>query len=407
MLDSRPAGRPFPAPERTQLRLGMLPLNDAAPLVVALEEGFLAEQGLEVSLVMESSWARLRDGVQLGMLDGAQMLALMPLASTLGLDGRPTPMLTAMTLNLGGNAITVSRGLHARMGELDAPAMASPATRSRALARVIAARRREGEPPLRFANVYPFSSHRYLLHYWLAAGGIDPQRDLELRVVPPPLMVDQLASGQLDGYCVGEPWNRLAVSRGVGQMLCGSFDIWGASQEKVFGVREDWAQRYPNTHRAVLRALLRACAWLDEPGHRERAAQRLCLGGYLDVPPQIVEAGLRDPAAGEGGEGDSRAGATLFHRHVANFPWRSHTGWYLAQMQRWQHLGAVPDLAACVARCVRPDLYRQAAADLGLSVPREDSKPEGAHTRTWWLPGSRGDIEMAADAFLDGEVFTP
>ncbi|MBZ9560168.1 MULTISPECIES: CmpA/NrtA family ABC transporter substrate-binding protein [unclassified Modicisalibacter] len=403
-MNAIPADGPFTAPERRQVTLGMLPLNDAAPLVVALEEGFFAEQGLEVTLVVESSWASLRDGLQLGLLDAAQMLALMPLASTLGLDGRPTPVLSALTLNLGGNAITVSPELHARLLDVAPHGLDAPLEQARALARVVAARQRAGEAPLRFANVYPFSSHRYLLRYWLAAGGIDPDRDLDLRVVPPPQMVSQLEAGRLDGYCVGEPWNRLAVSRGSGVVLCDSFAIWGASPEKVLGVREAWADRYPATHRALLRALLAACAWLDDtPAHRERAARRLCMGGYLDVSPLVVEEGLRLPT-----QTASSSGRTLFHRHAANFPWRSQTRWYAAQMQRWGHLDASLDLEVALAGCVRPDLYRQAADELALSCPLSDVKPggEGAHAGPWTLPGSRGDIAMAADRFIDGEVFT-
>ncbi|WP_136069390.1 CmpA/NrtA family ABC transporter substrate-binding protein [Modicisalibacter radicis] len=398
------ATREFPAPELARLTLGMLPLNDAAPLVVAVEEGFFAAEGLEVSLSVESSWAGLRDAMQLGLLDGAQMLALMPLSSTLGIDGRRTPMLSALTLNLGGNAITVSQALHAQMQALGDEALTEPLGQARALKRVIEQRRLAGEPPLRFANVYPFSSHRYLLRYWLAAGGIDPERDLELRVVPPPLMVSQLEAGGLDGYCVGEPWNRLAQGRGLGHVLCGSFDIWGASQEKVFGVREAWAERYPDTHRAVLRGLLRACAWLDRSAaNRQRAAHLLCVGGYLDVAPQVVEQGLRHLADARGEKG--APGATLFQRHATNFPWYSHTRWYANQMQRWGHLPGDLDLEALIARCVRPDLYRQAAADIGLSSPLDDSKTEGAHDREWSLPGTRGGIDMGPDRFLDGGVF--
>ncbi|GHA97155.1 CmpA/NrtA family ABC transporter substrate-binding protein [Modicisalibacter luteus] len=220
------------APELRHLTLGMLPLNDAAPLVVALENGYFGDEGLDVSLSVETSWAGLRDGMQLGLLDGAQMLALMPLASTLGLDGRATPMISAMTLNLGGNAITVSQTLYERMLEHDPGAMQTPVAQAKALARVIEMQRQTGGPKLRFANVYPFSSHRYLLRYWLATGGIDPENDLELRVVPPPLMAYQLESRKLDGYCVGEPWNRLAASRGQGRVLCGSFDIWGGEPRK-------------------------------------------------------------------------------------------------------------------------------------------------------------------------------
>lgn len=200
----------WPLPERDTLTLGMLPLNDAAPLVVARERGFFAAHGLDVTLHVESSWAGLRDAMQLGLLDGAQMLPLMPLASTLGLDGRPTPMLSALTLNLGGNAITVSNALYASMQAAGPEAMVQAPISARALAAVVRQRRAAGQPALRFASVYPFSSHHYQLRYWLAEGGVDPDRDLELRVVPPPLVAEQLEAGWLDGYCVGEPWKRTA-----------------------------------------------------------------------------------------------------------------------------------------------------------------------------------------------------
>ncbi|WP_043527663.1 CmpA/NrtA family ABC transporter substrate-binding protein [Litchfieldella xinjiangensis] len=391
-------------PEITRLTLGVLPLNDAAPLVVALEHGLFAAEGLEVTLSVETSWAGLRDAMQLGLLDGAQLLALMPLASTLGLDGRKTPMLSALTLNTGGNAITVSQALYRHM-EANAPrGLADPVDSARALAAVVEQRRQQGEPPLRFANVYPFSSHRYLLRYWMAAGGVDPDADMALRVVPPPLVASRLQAGELDGYCVGEPWNSLAEHQGIGRVICGSLDIWGGSQEKVFGVREAWAEQYPATHQAVLRALLRACLWLDAPGNRPKAARLMCEGGYLDVPPHVVEQGMRDPA--ERTSGDGLPGATRFHRHAANFPWRSQTMWYAAQMRRWGHLDEALDLSAAVERCVRPALYRQAAEAVGLSVPVEDTRVEGAHAQDWTLAGSHGDIDMAPDAFMDGARFS-
>ncbi|WP_175575912.1 CmpA/NrtA family ABC transporter substrate-binding protein [Chromohalobacter japonicus] len=275
----------WPSPERGTLTLGMLPLNDAAPLVVALERGFFAAHGLDVTLQVESSWAGLRDSMQLGLLDGAQMLPLMPLASTLGFDGRPTPMLSALTLNLGGNAITVSNALYASMQAADPEAMVQAPISARALAAVVRQRRAAGEPALCFASVYPFSSHHYQLRYWLADGGVDPDRDLELRVVPPPLVAEQLEAGWLDGYCVGEPWNTLAARRESGRVLIGSHAIWQHGQEKVFAVREAWADAYPATHRAVLRALLEACAWLDGSAQRVEAARLMCEKGYLDVPP--------------------------------------------------------------------------------------------------------------------------
>lgn len=390
-------------PEITRLTLGMLPLNDAAPLVVALENGFFSAEGLEVSLSVESSWASLRDAMQLELLDGAQMLPLMPLASTLGLDGRETPMLSALTLNQGGNAITVSEELYRQMQSHASGEIADPLVSAQALAAVIDRRRRDRAMPLRFANVYPFSSHRYQLRYWLAAGGIEPDRDLALSVVAPPLMAARLQAGELDGYCVGEPWNSLAEHQGIGRIVCGSFDIWGGAQEKVFGVREAWVEQYPQTHLAVIRALACACAWLDEPGHRQLAARMLCEGGYLDAPPHVVEAGMRDPA--DVRKGESLPGATRFHRHATNFPWRSQTLWYAEQMRRWGHLPPGLDIVSAIKRCVRPDFYRQAVATQGISVPLENDRVEGAHDEPWTLPGSDGDILMGPDAFLDGQVF--
>ncbi|NWO10876.1 ABC transporter substrate-binding protein [Chromohalobacter salexigens] len=390
----------WPLPERDTLTLGMLPLNDAAPLVVALERGFFATHGLDVSLHVESSWAGLRDGMQLGVLDGAQMLPLMPLASTLGLDGRSTPMLSALTLNLGGNAITVSNALYASMQAADPEAMAQSPISARALAAVVRQRRAAGESALRFASVYPFSSHRYQLRYWLAEGGVDPDRDLELRVVPPPLVAEQLEAGWLDGYCVGEPWNTLAARRDSGRVLIGSHAIWQHGQEKVFAVREAWADAYPATHRAVLRALLEACAWLDTPAQRIEAARLMCEKGYLDVPPTVVEESM----AAEGTPAPH--GASVFYRYAANFPWRSHLRWYAEQMRRWQHLDvSEPILEECLVRCVRPDLFREAADDLGVNYPLVDTKSEGEHGSDWVMEGRHGPLDMGGDRLLGGVRF--
>ncbi|WP_419307860.1 CmpA/NrtA family ABC transporter substrate-binding protein [Chromohalobacter israelensis] len=392
----------WPSPELDTLTLGMLPLNDAAPLVVARERGFFAEQGLDVTLSVESSWAGMRDAMQLALLDGAQMLPLMPLASTLGLDGRRTPMLSALTLSLGGNAITVSNALYDDMLAADPDAMAASPTSARALATVVRQRRERGAPPLRFASVYPFSSHRYLLRYWLAEGGVDPDRDLELRVVPPPLVAQQLEAGWLDGYCVGEPWNTLAARRERGRVLIGSHAIWQNGQEKVFAVREEWAQAYPATHRAVLRALLKACAWLEAPAHRGEAARLMCERGYLDVAPSVVE----DSMLAEGAS--LTHGMSVFHRHAANFPWRSHLLWYAGQMRRWQHLD-VDDavLDECLSRCVRPDLFREAADDLGINYPLVDAKSEGEHGGAWVMEGRHGPLDMGGDRLLGGARFAP
>ncbi|WP_158772675.1 CmpA/NrtA family ABC transporter substrate-binding protein [Cobetia sp. L2A1] len=391
-----------------QLTLGLMPLNDAAPFVVAEQLGFFRDEGLAVTLKWQPSWAALRDDLQTGVLQGAQMLALMPLTSTLGLDGRATPIISAMTLNLGGNAITLSRSLMATLAE-EEHVLDSPLAIACALGEHVRRRRQRGEAPLRLASVHPFSSHRYLLRYWLAAGGIDPDSQIDMRAVAPPLMAAQLASGILDGFCVGEPWNSLASVQGMGQVVAGSHDIWRFGQEKVLGVREDWAEQHPVAHQALIRSLLKACAWLDRPDNRQQAAAWLHDEGLPEVPMSVIARGLADVDVEQSVENfqQSNAGWTIFHRYAANFPWRSHTRWYVSQMQRWGHLHGISehDLAETLTRCVRPDLYRIAARGLGMVVPASDERSEGNHPAPWWLSGEAGQIPMPEDGFIDGAVF--
>ncbi len=397
-----------PRLERTRLRLGYVPLADCAPLVVAQELGLFREEGLEVTLSAEPSWANIRDKVQLGQLDAAQMLAPMPLAASLGIDGRPAAMLTALTLNLNGNGITVSRELDEHMRALAPAELARSPAAAVALAAVIADRRARGRPPLRLAAVYPFSTHAYQLRYWLGAAGIDPDRDVQLRVVPPPLMAMHLEAGWIDGYCVGEPWNSVAVAKGVGRTLITSHELWNNGQEKVLAVTADWAQRHPGTHRALLRALLRAAQWLDEPAHSATAARLLSEGHHVAAPTHVLRASLAGMFAYGPDEPTARHDDLLvFHRYAANFPWRSHMLWYASQMARWDHLPPGSDMMRAVHAVVRPDLYRSAADDLGLPYPDEDMKTEGDHEGAWTLPTSRGELVMGPDRFFDGARFDP
>jgi len=404
----RRQSNPGTTPEKRRLKLGYVPLADAAPLIVALEGGYFSAEGLSVTLSAEPSWANIRDKIQLGSLDAAQMLAPMPMAATLGADGRATPTLTALTLNLNGNAITVSNALHERMRDQAPEAMAEQPTSARALAAVIADRQRRGEHPLRLATVYPFSTHNYQLRYWLGSAGIDPDNDINLRVVPPPLVATHLEAGWIDGYCVGEPWNSVAVDSGLGHTLITSYELWNNGQEKVLGVTADWAEQFPNTHRAMLRALLRACRWLDQRSNRSEAAQLLADGGYIDAATSTLERGL----TGSFGYSPTSRPQTIedmlvFHRYAANFPWRSHSLWYATQMGRWGHLPQGTDLIGLVHQCVRPDLFRQAAGDVGLACPMEDMKSEGEHDRDWLMETDGAVIPMGKDRFFDGMRFDP
>ena len=364
-----------PTPERANLTLGVMPLVDAAPLIVAQAGGFFAREGLAVELSRERAWASVRDKLAAGLLDGAQLLAPMPLAATAGLDPQPRPMIAAAALNQGGSAVCVSTALHTRL-RAQLQGEPGPLQWAQALRRVVEAER-GSRSPLTLAHVFPYSSHHYELRWWLASAGLHPDRDLNLVVVPPPLMLEQLESGRIDGYCVGSPWPELAQARGSGHLLFDKRALWRSGPDKVFGLAQDWADAHPATVQSLLRALIRAAQWLDDDTHHAQAAQWMVEGEYLDAPAALVTAALSQ---------------MRFHDDDAGFPWRSQALWLLAQMQRWQHLPADGDLAAIARTAYRPDLYREAAQALGLTPPLHDQKIEGA----------RDD-----DGFFDGTCFDP
>jgi nitrate/nitrite transport system substrate-binding protein len=389
--------------EKTSLRLGYIPLTDCLPLVVAKEQGFFAAQGLAVELCCEASWANIRDKLIVGHLDGAQVLAPMLLAASLGLGGLRKPMLTAFSLGLNGNGITVSNRLFAELREHSVSDSALDA--ALALAAVVRSRQARGADPLVIATVFPFSSHNYQLRYWLSAGGIDPVRDIKLVALPPQQMVDNLRLDHIDGFCVGEPWNSCAVAMGLGRCLVTGYEIWQNGPEKVFGVTEQWHEEHPHTHAAVLRALDQAAAWIE--GNLNAALQLLDRGHYVEVPLEWLAQSLTGEL--RVGLAQTRRGPEafhVFHRHLANFPWRSQAQWFLQQMQRWRQIPADTDIAAVAARVYRADLYRQVFG-ASRSLPLVDMKSEGEHQAPWLLPGTHGHVALGPDRFIDGAIFQP
>ena len=388
--------------EKTALRLGYIPLIDCLPLVIAQERGLFAARGLTVELSCEASWANIRDKLIVGHLDGAQMLAPMLLAASLGVGGVRKPMLTAFSLGLNGNAITVSNRLFAQLRDTAQGETALDA--ARALAAVVRVRSAAQQEPLVLATVFPFSSHNYLLRYWLAAAGIDVNRDIKLVALPPQQMVDNLRLEHIDGFCVGEPWNSCAVAMGLGKCLVTGYDIWQNGPEKVFGVTELWQQQHPHTHAALLRALDEAAAWIED--NRAAALQILDRGHYLDVPLEWLAQSLTgDLRVGLAQSRRSAEHFHVFHRYQANFPWRSQAQWFLQQMLRWQQVRGEIDAPAVAARIYRADLYRDIFGDT-RSLPSADSKPEGLHENSWAMPGTRGEIEIGPDLFIDGATFS-
>ena len=392
----------------TPLRLGFIPLSDCAVLVVARERGFFRRHGLDVTLLREVSWANIRDKLAVGALDGAQMLASMPLAAAVGIDPVARPLITALSLDLNGNAITVSTALWARMVEADPQSTVTRPVTAAALRRVIDEDRRHGQPPLRFAMVYPFATHNYELRYWLAAAGIDPDVDVQLTVVPPPRMVEALERRTIDGFCVGEPWNSVAVQRGLGRIVATKYEIWNNSPEKVLAVNRTFAEQQPELHQALLRALIEAAVWTDAPENRRAVAHLLAAARYVGAPEPLLAASLTGRVvSGPDDDTTSVPDFHVFHRYAANFPWTSHAVWLLTQMLRWGQLAAPIDLLAVACRVYRPDLYRQAARDVGVLAPEIDLKSEGIHSTEWRLESSAGTIRMGSDRFFDGREFHP
>lgn len=389
------------------IRAGFIPLLDAAILIIAKVRGFAQEEGIDLTLIREASWANIRDRLALGHFDVAHMLAPMPLAASLGLTPIGGSVITPMCMGLGGNAVTVSNAVWHGMSQAGADNSGDPMKMGQALREVIAARRAAGKPPLTFAVVHPFSSHNYELRYWLAAVGIDPRVDIALTIVPPPYMADALAGGHIDGYCVGEPWNSATVVAGVGHIATTTTAIWRSSPEKVLGMRSDWAEQNPEAAAALLRAMHRASLWCDSPRNHQEMVDLLSTSTYLDVAPSTMMAGLSGRITLGAGQPQLIPEFRFFARRAATFPWISHGLWFFSQMVRWGQAELTPATLEIVRRSIRPDLYRKALGPLGVALPNASAKVEGTLTMETPVATANGRLFLGPDGFFDGMVFDP
>jgi ABC-type nitrate/sulfonate/bicarbonate transport system substrate-binding protein len=360
-----------------KLVVGFMPLLDCASLVVAAERGFAAEEGLDLRLVRETSWANIRDRVIVGHFDAAHMLAPMPIAAALGIGHVQTALIAPISLGLGGNAITVSLSLWEEMTSEGAVAGVFSLAQGEALRRVVAARAGSGADPLTFGMVYPFSCHNYELRYWLASAGIDPDRDVRLTVIPPPFLADALRTGQIDGFCVGEPWNSVAVDAGIGAIVTPTTALWPLSPEKVLGCRAEWAQRYPNELAGLLRALYRAARWIEVAANHAEVARLLAEPRYVGTAAGLLHGALAGRLALLPG-----ADPTLLQdffvpaRHHAAFPWKSHALWLYTQIVSWGQVEHSAQHLAAARQTYRPDIYRAALTGVDHDIPGVDVKSE-------------------------------
>ncbi|WP_298278067.1 CmpA/NrtA family ABC transporter substrate-binding protein [uncultured Bradyrhizobium sp.] len=346
----------------TQLRIGFIPLVDAAALITAVDKGFTAAEGLDVTLVREVSWSNVRDKLNIGLFDAAHLLAPVAIASSLGLGHVRVPIVAPFNLGLNGNAITVSPALHAAlMAELDGDRV-DPMATSRALARVVAKRRQSGAEPLTFGMTFPFSTHNYQLRFWMAAGGVDPDEDVQLVVLPPPYMVDSLANGHIDAFCVGAPWNSIAVDLGIGHILHFVSDILLSAVEKVLAVRQTWSETHPDVVAALVRAHLRAAEFIEQPENRPEVARILSSPERIGVDASVIQRTL-DGRLKISPDGTMRESGRylLVGREAAARPDPVQAAWLYAQMVRWGQTPFRPEALKAAMAVFRPDLYDAAS----------------------------------------------
>ncbi|MBD8067164.1 ABC transporter substrate-binding protein [Devosia sp. PTR5] len=391
----------------TQIIAGYVPLLDSAVLLAAEEFGFAESEGLQLRFVRETSWANIRDRVAVGHFDVAHMLGPMPISANLGLTPLDTAVVAPMALGLGGATITMSLDVWSAMDAAGAPADGEPGAVGRALRDVVRRREAAGRPRLRLAVVHPESAHNYALRYWLAASGIDPDRAVDIVIVPPPLQADALAAKRTDGFCVGEPYGSMAVARGVGRIVTTKGQIWQMSPDKVLGTRLQWAERFPEQLAALLRAATRAARWCEDPANHAVLAQMLAREDRLGVDADLLLRALTGRL--EFAAGQERLMADFFvpYSRAANFPWASHALWFYSQMVRWGQVRHTAENAARAARSYRPDLYRAALSGMGMPVPGGSSKIEGALTEATAVGAQDGHLTLGPDGFFDGMSFDP
>ena len=398
--------------EKDVLTFGFIKLTDMAPLAVAYEQGYFDDEGLFVTLEAQANWKVLLDGVISGTLDGAHMLAGQPIAATIGY-GTEAHIITPFSMDLNGNGITVSNAVWEEMkpnipvGDDGKPVHPISAE---ALAPVVAKYKSEGKP-FNMGMVFPVSTHNYELRYWLAAGGLNPGfyspedisgqigADVLLSVTPPPQMPATLEAGTIYGYCVGEPWNQQAVFKGIGAPVITDYEIWKDNPEKVFGVTQAWNDKYPITHKLVVKALIRAAYWLDAENdkNRKEAAKIISASNYVGADYKVIANSMTGTFEYEKGDVRQVPDFNVFFRYNATYPYYSDAIWYLTQMRRWGQISEFkPDswYMDIAKKVYRPDIYAEAAKALIAEGKLKASDFPDFATETGFKP--------ATDAFIDG-----
>ena len=349
------------------VKLGFIPLTDCSPLVMAKELGLFKKYGVNVELSKEASWANVRDKILTGELDGAHCLYSMPFSVYTGVGGKAgSEMKIAMMLNVNGQAITLSNDFCGKVGFKQMNKVTP-----------IVAAKLKAEREVTFAMTFPGGTHDLWLRNWMSIAGLN-QRAMKIITIPPPQMVANMKVGNMDGYCVGEPWGGVAVKQGIGFTQVASQDIWKDHPEKALVVNKDFSSRHKADLVKVMKAVIEACKWLDVPANRKKAAAIIGKAPYVNAPADVIESRLM---------GDYNLGCNqgvevydndymLFHKGgIVNYPRKSHAIWAMAQFVRFGYLKEAPEYKAIADKLILQDLYEEVAASMKIKIPTDDMKP--------------------------------
>jgi len=387
------------------MNIGFLPLVDAALPILAREHGFAEAQGLHLNLIRDVSWATVLDRLLYGHTDAAHLLAPLAIAATLG-RGRPAkPLAVPFILGLNGNAITMSHELADKV----APAgrLGDPVSVGQKLQAEIAKRAAAGDR-VRFGVVHRYSGHNYKLRYWLAQCGIAPDSDVDIVTIAPPFAADALANAEVDGICVGEPWNSVAVERGIGRIVLVTAQIWRRGVEKVLAMPADKLVDDRDKIERLVRALHFAAKHFIDPENWDANAEILARKEYLDGSARLIKRAISDRIMLVAGVQPVKVPDFMFqYREAANFPWKSQAAWLYSQMLRWDHLPYDAEDQLRAEQVFQPNVYRTALKGLDTPMPGANSKLEGSVTGSLPVGSTQGRLTLGANPFFDGRVFDP
>ena len=345
------------SPETKTMRFGIIALTDCSPIVMAHELGYFKKFGIESTISKEASWAVIRDKLSLGENQATHMLIGMPIASTMGLAGSPVkPMVIPWLLNRNGQAITLNNKL--KTAGVRNPSQIKP----------LADKARDAGEPLTFAMTFPPGTHAMWLRYWLASGGIHPDKDVSLITIPPAQMVANMKVDKMDGFCVGEPWNNRAIQDGIGYTCVTTQQLWKDHPEKVCAFTEEFAAKNPRTVKAVLKALHLASVHLDDLGNRAKAAEVISRPSYINCPPSIILERLLGKYDYGDGRSEQDPNYMIFSQRGCNYPHQIYGTWWLTQLRRWGFTKTAPDYAGVAKKVLRPDIYLEAMKEMGVKV---------------------------------------